>query len=304
MENWLTPHTSHPIAFGVYDPAQQFRGDPILIDHIFVPWRNNDTREIQQGLQQSLQAQRFPMVSLEPWAWNWNNMTADTLFADVQSGKYDAALVAIFETIRAFAPQKIFLRWGHEMEIVGQYPWSKVDAAGYVAAYRHVVDLARRLEIPNILWVWSPAGNAGLEKYWVGNDYADYVGISIYAHRNWNVSEFRLRVPPFWKLMAEKYRRVKDYGKPVMVAEMGVDGTDSEKAQWLVDAIADFDRFPLLKAVLYFNQQQPWIIPLDIGFAHWELNTQQAELTLRQWEQFNHGRLSIANVSEFLTATP
>jgi beta-mannanase len=28
--------------------------------------------------------------------------------------------------------------------IVDQYPWSKADAQQYIAAYRHVVDLARR----------------------------------------------------------------------------------------------------------------------------------------------------------------
>ncbi|WP_256990436.1 hypothetical protein [Burkholderia sp. HI2714] len=50
-----------------------------------------------------------------------------------------------------------------------------------------------------------------------------------------------------------KYERVIDYGLPVMVTELRVDGSNSRKREELDEFQRSLWQLPLLKAVVYFN---------------------------------------------------
>ncbi|RAH87761.1 hypothetical protein, partial [Burkholderia multivorans] len=54
-------------------------------------------------------------------------------------------------------------------------------------------------------------------------------------------------------ILRTKYARVADYGLPVMVTELGVDGSDARKRDALDEFQRSLWRYPLLKAVVYFN---------------------------------------------------
>lgn len=284
----FSPNNKKPVALGIYDPADNFTEiSDILIEHHFVTWRLNNTEELVTALNEIKQAHRFPLITLESWAWEWNNMTKETLFNDIINGKYDQTLKQVFTVFLAAKPQQILFRWGHEMEIVDQYPWSKKDAKSFIQAYHYIHDFADKMEVNNLIWIWSPAGFPNAINYWVGRKYVDYIGLSIYATKEWNQSENQDKIPSFNQLMSAKYWFSKKYEKPLFLAEVGVNGNEAEKSQWLRDAIANLSKFPQVKAWIYFNQIQPHIVPLEIGFPNWELNEEQIKILLESWRKYD-----------------
>ncbi|WP_236655050.1 hypothetical protein [Burkholderia pyrrocinia] len=54
-------------------------------------------------------------------------------------------------------------------------------------------------------------------------------------------------------ILRTKYARVADYGLPVMVTELGVDGSDARKREALDEFQRSLRQYPLLKAIFYFN---------------------------------------------------
>ncbi|WP_448603179.1 glycoside hydrolase family 26 protein [Thermoleptolyngbya sp.] len=301
LANTVQIMNRHSIALGVYDPHQAFQHPEVLIEHHFVPWRLDNAKEVEEALQSARYNHRLPMITLEPWPWNWNGMTSDTLFQDILSGKYDRTIERILNVLKQQSPQKILFRWAHEMEIVDQYPWSKEDSNSYIQSYRYVVNYARRLGLSNILWVWSPAGNRTARLYYPGADYVDYVGISIYATKEWNTQNSN-QVPSFSKLISEKYWVANHFNKPMIISEVGVAGSDDAISQWITDAIHSLAHYPRIKAWVYFNQVQPHIVPLPIGFPDWELSQQQIRLLTSQWEAYNKNRLGADNIQAFITS--
>lgn len=272
------------MVLGVYDPQKAFSSNSaVLIEHRFVPWRLDNTTELKTALVQAKEANRFPLISLEPWAWNWQGMTDRTLLQDIVKGKYDSTLRDLFLTLQQEAPSKILLRWGHEMEMVGQYPWAKQDAAAYVAAYRYIVNFAHRMAVNNLLWVWSPAGNQSARAYFPGQDYVDYVGISIFAAKAWNLQD-KTQALPFKDLIDEKYWVARLYRKPMIIVELGVEGTNTQQGAWLAQMVKQLPKFPRIKAVVYFNQIQPKIVPLAIGQPDWKLSERVPSQLLQDWQ--------------------
>ena len=299
----LLSKTPDPIAFGVYDPFQDFsRTHNVDIEHHFVPWRRDQADELKTALEEAIQNQRIPMISLEPWPWNWNGMTDETLLTDVIEGRYDETLIRALYTIKEYAPQEVIMRWGHEMEIVDQYPWSKSDYAAYIAAYRHIVALSHSLQIENISWLWSPAGNRNSIHYWPGEEYVDYIGISIYAIPEWHPQELN-ELPSFELVLQQKYWLSELYKKPLILSEVGVAGTAEEKEAWLEEAVAALSEFPNVKALVYFNQIQPDIVPLDIGQPQWQLSKQEVSQLINLWQQTYPSDRPLSSLKELRKAS-
>jgi beta-mannanase len=267
---------------GAYDPQQLFQGPAIVLDHHFVTWRPDHAHELTAALQQAHRRQRIPMISLEPWPWNAYGMNRATLLPDILAGRYNETLDRALRTIQAAAPDRVLLRWAHEMEIVGQYPWSVADAKSYVAAYRYIHHRAQQLGIQNLIWIWSPAGNRNALDYWPGADVVDVVGISIYATPEWHPDSTG-SLPSFQRLMMEKYRLVEPLHKPILVAEVGVNAAAREQQQWLSEAIQQLAQFPRLIGWVYFNQIQPEVVPLPIGSPNWSLQPGPLDYLVQHW---------------------
>jgi cellulose synthase (UDP-forming) len=185
------------------------------------------------------------------------------------------------------------IRWAHEMEMVGQYPWGIADGKLYVAAYRYLHQRAQQLGLRNLVWIWSPAGNRNALDYWPGADVVDWVGISIYATPEWH-PDGSGHLPSFQRLMDEKYHLVEPLGKPVIVAEVGVNASPQETQRWLSEAISQLTQFPRLIGWVYFNQIQPDVVPLTIGQPNWSLPEAQVDYLVKHWP--HHPRRASAQV--------
>lgn len=246
-----TPKASK-VALGVYDPGGTLDGLSLQIQHSFVVWFLPD--DLTKAVEAARRMRRFPLISLEPWPLLIDNLTAETLLEDVNAGRYDGRIRDVARAAKYQSPQMILMRWGHEMELNGLYPWCKGDHTAYVSAYRRVVDIFREEGVQNVLWVWSPGGNSNAEEYYPGDSYVDYIGVTILADERWDREAGFVSLRSFETLLREKYRLAEEFNKPLIVAEAGVSTTDSlEKKLWLENAKASFSKFPLLVVFVYFN---------------------------------------------------
>lgn len=242
------------LSVGAYDPKRQFASSPALaVEHVFVSWVDPYTAPLLEDAVSYAKARgRWMMVTVEPWPRPGESRA--TLLQDVVAGRYDGEIDRFCGQVSR-AGLGVFVRWGHEMELEsGRYPWQVSDGALYSNAYRHFVERCREDtgSAQDVYYVWSPAGEPALKKYYPGGSYVDWVGLSLYDCPNCNtVAPGSLR--SFHAIATEKYARVRDYQKPLMIAEMGVAGTAERQAEWISKAMSETCSFPLLRMLVYFD---------------------------------------------------
>ncbi len=255
VTSWLFDPGRTGTTFGAYDPS----GELALvsgIDHIFATWLDDPVGGAPvAAIEQSYGHGRPVLLSVEPWPLN--GRPTDTLLQDITAGSYDAVIQRYASTIRTMQ-QPILIRWGHEMDLDGLYPWSQGDPSAYVAAYQHVVDLFRSEGATNALWVWSPGGQLSSLEYYPGDGYVDYVGISVLEYTRWEIEIARVETPrPLTTLVNEKYDLLASLGKPMILAEIGIDLDPTLKTERINEMIQMLPSYPSIRGVVYFNYQNP-----------------------------------------------
>jgi len=274
---------------GVYDPAAHFSATAgIDIEHIFVFWQALDRKALRAKLQYAGAHQRELMVTVEPYthAVNWRD-GGEHLFDDIVQGRFDAEIDMICQEVGRASGHPL-IRWGHEMEDpTGRYPWARGDAAGYIRSYRYVVQRCRK-SAPAARFVWSPKGERNLADYYPGDAYVDKVGISLWGLDRGDRA-FYGHSRGFSEALAEKYRRVAGFAKPIMIAELGIGGDLAYRDAWLrqiADVAATARSFPLLHDIVYFNDIEPCPWPMGLGSPDWRIQpglwarTQQPNLAV------------------------
>ena len=106
--------------------------------------------------------------------------------AAVTAGRYDSYLTAYAKAVRAYH-HPVILSFGHEMN-GSWYSWgyTHTSPAAFVAAWRHIVTLFRRLGTNNVTWLWTINTihkNNGVPSpgpWWPGNSYVNWIGIDGY----------------------------------------------------------------------------------------------------------------------------
>lgn len=99
----------------------------------------------------------------------------------VISGSYDAKLIETFGYLNTLSCP-VFVRIGGEMNVWG----NQAKPADFIAAYQHVVNIARS-QAPRAAMVFSPnfssANKVDMDIYYPGDQYVDWVGVSLYYDR-------------------------------------------------------------------------------------------------------------------------
>jgi endoglucanase len=154
---------------------------------------------------------RTPILSIEP--------SSGDPFGEIVSGKRDKELANIASQLARYGGPAI-IRWAHEAENP-TFPWGGKPSKKYISAYRYVVDYLRKYNPQQILsFMWSPEGKAVATKYYPGSHYVDYVGCSVFNTENQSFAE----------TFAPKYQTLAQYGKPIIIAECGVQAKDDQAA--------------------------------------------------------------------------
>jgi beta-mannanase len=151
---------------------------------------------------------RFSNTALHSAMWMvgmWN-VARNTI-----NGKYDDVIkkYAIWVKNKAIP---VYLRLGYEFD----GPHNELDPEEYIKAYRHIVDLMRAEGVDNVAFIWhsyasKPYKDYPLEAWYPGDDYVDWVGISVFYQPYYGVD-----LNPEGNAVLDF---AKEHKKPVIIAE-------------------------------------------------------------------------------------
>ena len=269
----------HPgeVKFGAYDPHGDFSTQKNLdTEGLFLPWEDVDLDTLRVADDYALKRGRKLLITIEPWSWNedWR-LTSDQLRAKVMAGEYDGNIKAISKIV-ATLKSPVIIRWGQEMEDkTGRFSWSNWPAKDYIAAYRRVADQFRK-DRPDVQIMWSPKGEDGLDKYYPGDNYVDLVGLSVFGFQPFDQRAFG-GPRTFAEALQPGYDRVKQFQKPVWVAELGYEGDAQYMQPWINTVTAKNQSFPSLQEVVYFNDREVQAWPYGLGHPNWRVHKEITE---------------------------
>lgn len=226
---------------GIYDPMHSFTASRPYIQHSFIDWK--DSHGLAQQILLAENSNNTPLITLQPGG----EPDGNKLLSDIAAGKYDRRLDDI-DRVLAASHRPVYVRFAHEMELYGVYPWGNQDPALFVNAWRHVVTHARQDGAVNTKWVWSPAGNPGAEAYYPGDQYVDIVGTTILYDRYWS-GDYH---PSFNEIQADR-SWLQEFGKPVWIVEFGAGNYDPVFQQQLLREALDEYSADGYKAIVYLN---------------------------------------------------
>lgn len=167
-------------------------------------------------------------VVWEPW---------NTSLAKIASGASDSYITTFATAVRALNVP-IALSFGHEFN-GNWYPWGTTGASAsdFVAAWQHVHNLFAAAGATNVIWIWDPndiypVPNVQLKKYYPGDSYVDWVGVTGYWTQEGPNSYGSLYLPTLTEI-----REFTE--KPFIIAETAVEaGTnESRSLSDLFDAV-------------------------------------------------------------------
>ncbi|MFN0070049.1 MAG: glycosyltransferase family 2 protein [Chloroflexota bacterium] len=235
-------------AVGAYLPTVGGPPDGFDIEHWYV---SQDDDRAFRGALNVTRNRRTALITLEPFPTRRNR---GPVLEMIINGLMDADLARLAGIARESSPQIVYLRWGHEMDLSGLYPWAANRPDLYRAAYRHVVTFFRENGASNVRWVWSPAGEHQAPNYYPGDEFVDLIGLTVLADEQWDAN-WGASPQSFDELLRPRYERVVGFNKPIIVAELGVSGTEERQAHWLTDALSSLNAYPSLRGIVYFSDQ-------------------------------------------------
>jgi Glycosyl hydrolase family 26 len=173
----------------------------------------------------------------------------------IASGALDrSVIVPEAERLRAYR-RKVFLSFGAESDT----SVSNADTpAAYVAAWRHIHDVFARLQVHNVVWVWTTTGylphTSTIAAMYPGNAYVNWIGYDPYntftcSDSPWQ--DFAQTVGPFYRWLS-----AKRFDKPIMLAEYGSAPDSAEpklEASWYSGIVPALQLYPHIKALILWN---------------------------------------------------
>ena len=196
------------------------------------------------------------IVSLE--LWEWHGKRKGSYLSAIVDGTYDDWLREWARAAKADG-RRVLLRFGFEFN-GNWFTWSG-DPKAYVAAWRHAHALFDAVGADNVEWVWAPnvvscppTQENDMHRYYPGDAYVDWVGVDGYNfgdhHDKWH--KWTSFADVFSDILTDFGKRYAD--KPVMITEFGcAPGKPRQRAQWIRAAHAELQRWPQVKAAVWFN---------------------------------------------------
>jgi hypothetical protein len=178
------------------------------------------------------------------------------------------------ETLRAWAiaahnyHNPLIVEYGTEVN--GEwFPWNarwygkRKGTEKFKQAYRHIIDVMRDENANNITWVFH-VNNLDLpdeewnrlEKYYPGNDYIDWIGVSIYGAQTPLSDDW----PIFREALDAVYPRLVELApdKPIVILEFAMTSghPHGNQAQWAKDALENLglNRWPEVIGFSWWNE--------------------------------------------------
>ena len=274
--------TQHDTVFGVYDPQKGLSNTDLAVEMFYTDLQPASIDALATRLQAIGRDGRVPVVTMEPFPLLPGSLPEQRLLSDLTEGKYDRQLRSIADALHSYHGE-ILIRFAHEMELENVYPWGAREPQQYIAAYRRVHMLLTKNPGANLFWVWSPAGNADAAQYYPGSDVVDYVGFTALSAQEVDQRNIGQQRRTFADLMNEKYYRAIVFGKPLIVAELGISDTADMQVSWMRDMLRAVDdgQYPALRLIIYFSSGNAYTKNANTPRPNYTL-TQQQWRSIRQ----------------------
>lgn len=174
------------------------------------------------------------------------------------AGKYDSYIIWYARSVRAYK-HRIIIGFGHEMNGSWySWAWKHTPPAVWVSAWRHLVDVFRRVGANNVTWMWTitkDGPSAGpIQDWWPGASYVNWIGIDgYYYYKNDTFqSVFEPTITAVRKLTSD----------PILLSEVGI-GQVSGQAVKIPGLFAGIKKNRLLGLVWFDVDQYGSIVAQD-----------------------------------------
>jgi hypothetical protein len=200
-----------------------------------------------------------PVVAWEPWDWLKGSEQPEFALSRIIAGDFDEYIRGWAADARRFG-RRVLLRFAYEMN--GDWmPWSEGvngnKPGQYVQAWRHVHRIFRQEGATNVRWVWAPnvisPDFVPLQRLYPGDRYVDLVGIDGY---NWGTTQpsWGSRWQSFDEIFRPTIRRIRRItSKRILITETASTEHGGNKARWIRETLAAFDRYPSIVGFMWFN---------------------------------------------------
>lgn len=235
--------------------------------HIYSAWGSKrEQRFPKDEVESIVMLGSIPVITWEPWL---NDFTEEDIpglpdieerdkngLKSISSGLYDSYLKKWAKDAKA-EKVTILIRLGHEMNDPYRYPWGPQnnEPQDFIDAWKHVVELFRKEQVDNVLWVWAPHLAYGkFRDFYPGDGYVDWIATGTL---NYGTVAPWSQWWTFDEIFAKYYEELATYHKPIMLAEFGSLAVGGDRAKWYSEALYDFPtKYPAVKALIFFHNRK------------------------------------------------
>lgn len=271
--------------FGIFHPSEE-NGLPSLqeinsiekkqdinfdIISLYLAWTDQSVEDFPDEIMTSIyEKNALPLITWEPWASSL--AISDSIkelkeekkvFKYIAEGYFDGYIKEFSRCLKSF-DKPVFLRFAHEFDNP-QYPWSPGgdnSPEEFKAAWRHVHNLLKKEGHEKIIWVWNPWKAETMAAYYPGDDYVDWIGITLLNYGPLNSDGHYY---PFENLYQPFHdARYWISRKPVMLAEFGSVKLGDRQDEWLKDAMNSINKkYDEISGIVMFDSPLDKNIPAN-----------------------------------------
>lgn len=274
-----------PLTYGVFSKDEsQLDIRNVKYAHFFTVWGPEFETQNQIIFEKINKHKKIGIITLEPWPLFKEGSDREALLTNIKNGLYDQTIKDYCIKIDQNTKSETILRLGHEMELfsTSRYPWAIKNASLFKDMYKHYIDQCRSVT-NKVNFMWSPAGNEGLDNYYPGDKYVDTIGFSWYSYPAFEWFTYK-KIYSFENIMDDKYNRLKKYNKPLIAAEFGFAGVKTEKENIITELKNKKNieqKYPLLSSIIIFSDKTESWVPNTIEKPDWTLTTQELEAFIK-----------------------
>ncbi len=227
----------------------------------YMGWEDENIENFPHDLMKGIYSKgSIPMITWEPWASslsqsvdNADLMAEKKMLKNIAEGVFDDYLKEFIQILKIY-DQPVFLRFAHEFDNP-QYPWSQAGnntPEEFIRAWKHIHEIVNTENANKIVFVWNPWSTSGMEQYYPGDDYVDWIGITLLNYGAFNPEGKPLS---FDQLYEPIHRELRNFTrKPVMLAEFGSIDQENSQEEWTKDAMHSINsHYPLISSIVMFN---------------------------------------------------
>lgn len=256
----------------------------------YLAWTDESVNKFPHQLMDSIyQKNAIPMITWEPWASTLasNDTVRDLseekkVFKHIIDGYFDDYIIKFANILKTY-DKPIFLRFAHEFDNP-QYPWSQAGnntSEELKAAWIYVHKLMKKEGAHKAIFVWNPWKPKGMNNYYPGDQYVDWIGLTMLNYGPLNENG---EVLPFNKLYEPFKNKLYWFTrKPIMLAEFGsLKLGQNNQESWLTNAVDSINSsHENIKALVFFNSSVDENIPKN----KW-LKDGKLDWTINSWDSF------------------